>query len=110
MQREGERVFFVRTELIQSTVAKHLIRTCCRSGQDLKQWMESLGLNSGLDVFHEGEEARKRYHNALKPMRNINNWEIWMTEYERAAQDAEECGVNNMNDLQSVIKDFMKDV
>ncbi|KAG6035812.1 hypothetical protein E4U19_004310 [Claviceps sp. Clav32 group G5] len=95
------------TELIQSTVAKHLIRTCCRPGQDLKQWMANLKLNSGLDVFYEREKARKRYHSALKPMRNINNWEIWMTEYERAAQDAEDCGVNDMKDLQAVIRDFM---
>ncbi|KAG6044142.1 hypothetical protein E4U33_001568 [Claviceps sp. LM78 group G4] len=94
-------------ELIQLTVAKHLIRTCCRPGQDLKKWMEHLRLNSGLDEFYEREKARKRYHNALKPMRNINDWEIWTTDYERAAQNAEDCGVNDMKDLQSVIRDFM---
>ncbi|KAG6258660.1 hypothetical protein E4U49_006211 [Claviceps purpurea] len=64
------------TELIQSTVAKHLMRTCCGPGQDLKQWMANVRLNYGLDVFYEREKARNRYHNALKPMRNINNWEI----------------------------------
>ncbi|KAG6069463.1 hypothetical protein E4U33_004813 [Claviceps sp. LM78 group G4] len=58
-------------------------------------------------TFYEREKARKRYHNALKPMRNTNDWEIWTTDYGRAAQDAEDCGVNDMKDLQSVIRDFM---
>ncbi|KAG6047814.1 hypothetical protein E4U39_008043, partial [Claviceps sp. Clav50 group G5] len=93
--------------LIESTVSKHLKRTCCRPGQDLKKWMENLRMNAGLDLFAEREKARKRYHDALKPMRNVNNWEIWTADYERAAQDAEDCGVNDLKDLQSVMRDFM---
>ncbi|KAG6076553.1 hypothetical protein E4U33_001745 [Claviceps sp. LM78 group G4] len=95
------------TELIQSTLSKHLRRTCCRPGQDLKKWMENLRLHAGLDTFAEREKSRKRYQDALKPMRSVINWEIWSAEYEQAAQDAEDCGVNDLKDLQSVMRDFM---
>ncbi|KAG6181175.1 hypothetical protein E4U27_002466 [Claviceps purpurea] len=40
-------------------------------------------------------------------MRSVINWEIWSAEYEQVAQDAEDCGVNDLKDLQSVMRDFM---
>lgn len=65
--------------------------------------MANLRLNSGLDEFYEREKAGKRYHNAPKPMRNTNNWDVCLADYDLAATDATACGVNDMNDLQAVI-------
>ncbi|KAG6077326.1 hypothetical protein E4U15_004722 [Claviceps sp. LM218 group G6] len=42
---------------------------------------------------HEREKARKRNHNALKPMRNTNNWDVWLAEYDLAATDASRNGL-----------------
>jgi hypothetical protein len=39
----------------------------------------------------EQEQAWNRYQASLKPMRNPQQWDTWLAEYDEAAAEAEAC-------------------
>jgi hypothetical protein len=98
------------TALIQSTVAPHLQRTCCLPNQPLQKWLSNLKLTVGVDDRIEQERARERYHAALKPMRNTNNWDTWLAEYDQASSDAAAYSVPEVTQINGVTKDFLSAV
>jgi hypothetical protein len=98
------------TALIQSTVAPHLQRTCCLPNQPLQDWLSNLKLAVGVDDRIEQERARERYQAALKPMRNTNNWDTWLAEYDQASSDATAYSVPEVTQINGVTKDFLSAV
>ena len=95
------------TIFIQSTVSPHLQETCCKTGQSPREWIKSLTDTVGIDERIEHERARDRYLESLKPMRNAANWDLWLTDYDQAATQAEANGVAEVKDINSVTKDFV---
>lgn len=95
------------TQLIQSTVAPHLQRVCCLPELSLRQWLANLKQTVGVDDRIEKEQARERYQSSLKPMRNTNNWDIWLAEYDRATTEAEINKVMGVSDIDNITKDFL---
>ncbi|KAG6301213.1 hypothetical protein E4U09_005617 [Claviceps aff. purpurea] len=55
--------------------------------------------STGDDDRHEQDQARDRYHKALQPMRNPNNWELWLVRYEETASYAQKNGVVEVSSL-----------
>jgi len=64
------------TAFIQSTVVAHLQQSCCRPDQSVRDWITNLRAQVGITDEAEREQARQRYHNALKPPRSANSWDI----------------------------------
>lgn len=92
---------------IQNTVSPHLQRTCCLPGQTLKEWITQLKAKVGITPTFERELARKRYHDALKPLRTVNNWDTWLVEYDHASSDAETLSVPELLQFDAVAVDFI---
>jgi hypothetical protein len=105
--QEEQRALREITIFIQSTVAPHLQETCCRPGQNPRQWIANLTETVGVDERIEKERAREKYNEARKPMKNAANWEPWLIEYDQAATQAEANGVDELKDINSVTKDFI---
>ncbi|KAG5948983.1 hypothetical protein E4U60_000092 [Claviceps pazoutovae] len=80
--------------------------TCCNPEQPLQNWIATLYVTAGCDDRHEQDLARERCHKALQPMRNPNNWELWLARYDEAASYAEKNGVVELSSLNAIIKDF----
>ncbi|KAG6029723.1 hypothetical protein E4U19_000787 [Claviceps sp. Clav32 group G5] len=94
------------TQLIQSTVATHLQDSCCNPDDSLPQWIANLKRRVGIDDRVEKESARKRYKEALQPMRNTNHWETWLEEYDQASSHAESVRLPDLSLFDMVSLDF----
>ncbi|KAG6165977.1 hypothetical protein E4U27_008312 [Claviceps purpurea] len=94
-------------QMVQSSVSMHYKDTCCNPEQPLQHWIATLFVTAGGDDRHEQDLARDRYHKALQPMRNPNNWELWLAKYDEAASYAEKLGVVELSSLNAIIKDFV---
>jgi hypothetical protein len=92
---------------IQSTVTPHLQRTCCLPSLSLRQWITNLKNTTGVDSEQEREEARTRYHAALKPLTRLSAWDDWLAEYDQAAIEAETYSVAEISQTTVITKDFM---
>ncbi|KAG5997548.1 hypothetical protein E4U52_003827 [Claviceps spartinae] len=97
-------------ELIQTTVSPHLQRTCCLAGQPLREWISNLKFTLRVDSQADRYQAYKRYQAALKPMRDPQDWEAWLTEYDEAAAEAALLGVGCVSWINGVIDDFLEAV
>ncbi|KAG6018792.1 hypothetical protein E4U19_007975 [Claviceps sp. Clav32 group G5] len=93
-------------QMVQSTVSMHYKDTCCNPERPLQHWIATLRVTAGDDDRYEQDLARERYHKALQPMKNPNNWEIWLARYDEAASYAEKNGVVEVSSLNAIIKDF----
>jgi len=98
------------TTVIQSTVSTHLQNNCCLPTLSIREWIKNLIDTVGIDVKEEYDRARKRYYDALKPMRSAAQWQPWLAEYDHAATEAETNGVTDLQRLDSVKQDFVKAV
>jgi hypothetical protein len=58
----------------------------------------------------ELDKTRTRYHDALKPMRNVNQWDIWLTEIDHAVTEGKAVGVPECLNDQFIKKDFVSSV
>ncbi|EMD58236.1 hypothetical protein COCSADRAFT_74237, partial [Bipolaris sorokiniana ND90Pr] len=96
--------------LIQSTVAAHLQRTCCPPSGSIKDWIKNLKAQVGITIENEREQARQRYHNALKPPRLASNWDTWLAEYNQALTEAETLKVSDTTQFRPLAVDFMSAV
>ncbi|KAG6037611.1 hypothetical protein E4U19_001858 [Claviceps sp. Clav32 group G5] len=67
---------------LQSTVATHLQHSCCNPDDTLQQWITNLKRRAGIDDQVEQEHASRRYKAVLIPMRGLNQWNTWLTEYD----------------------------
>ncbi|KAG6257145.1 hypothetical protein E4U24_004864 [Claviceps purpurea] len=94
-------------ELIQTTVSPHLQRTCCLAGQPLREWISNLKLTLRVDSQADQYQAYQRYKAALKPMRDPQDWDAWLTEYDEAAAEATLLGVASVSRIGDVINDFL---
>ena len=92
--------------LIQATVSQYLQRTCCSPDQPLKQWITNLQAEAGSTQDYERKIARTRYRMALKPPRSVTSWDIWLTEYNQAAKEAEVLQVPEVSQIKEVAEDF----
>ena len=109
-RREWEREQASRKDLvkhIQSTVSKHLQKTCCRFGTQLREQIRLLRTTVGIEDDVERDKARDRYLVALRPMRYATSWEGWLVEYDEAATEAEAEGVSETLRIHDVVKDFL---
>lgn len=95
---------------IQSTVAAHLQRTCCPPDGSIRDWIKNLRTHVGITREAEQEQARQRYHNALKPPRSVNTWDTWLAEYNQAITEAETLNVPETTQFKIVAADFMSAV
>ena len=98
------------TAFIQSTVVAHLQQSCCLPDQTIRDWITNLKAQVGITDEAEREQARQRYHSALKPPRSVNSWDIWLAEYNQAATEAETLTVPDTTQFRSVAVDFMSSV
>ncbi|KAG6196198.1 hypothetical protein E4U35_008033 [Claviceps purpurea] len=94
-------------QMVQSSVSMHYKDTCCNPERPLQHWIATLYVTAGDDDRHEQDQARDRYHKALQPMRNPNNWELWLVRYDEAASYAQKNGVVQVSSLNAIIKDFV---
>ncbi|KAG6288191.1 hypothetical protein E4U46_003471 [Claviceps purpurea] len=94
-------------QMVQSSVSMHYKDTCCNPERPLQHWIATLYVTAGDDDRHEQDQARDRYHKALQPMRNPNNWELWLVRYDEAASYAQKNGVVEVSPLNAIIKDFV---
>ena len=88
-------------------MSQHLLRTCCLPDKPLRQWITDLQSTAGVDERIEQERARERYLSALKPMRSVLQWDIWLAEYDQAATEAEIYQVAELSQLNVITKDFL---
>ena len=95
---------------IQQSVSTHLMKNCCKPGEPIRLWLISLKKTVGIDADEERLRARHRYLAALKPMRQPGNWDIWLTEYDHAATNAETEGVAEIQNIQDIMQDFLDSV
>lgn len=98
------------TAFIQSTVVAHLQQSCCRPNQSVRDWITNLRAQVGITDEAEREQARQRYHHALRPPRSANSWDTWLAEYNQAATEAETLNVPDTTQFRSVAVDFMSAV
>jgi hypothetical protein len=94
--------------LLQNTVSSHLMKTCCRPGESFRTWITALKDTVGIDDEEERERARDRYLLALKPMKQPTNWDTWLIEYDHAASTAEAEKVAEVQNIQDVMRDFLR--
>jgi hypothetical protein len=97
-------------EHIITTVSSHLQLSCCAEEGTLRQWITALQDTAGVDIKEERARVRERYHAALKPMRNPQNWETWLSEYDQAATRAEALEVAEVMQTQAMVDDFLGSV
>jgi hypothetical protein len=88
-------------------VTPHLQRTCCLPSLSLRQWITNLKNTTGVDSEQEREEARTRYHAALKPLTRLSAWDDWLAEYDQAAIEVEIYSVAEISQTTAITKDFM---
>ena len=98
------------TAFIQSTVMAHLQQSCCRPNQSVRDWITNIRTQVGITDEAEREQARQRYHSALKSPRSANSWDTWLAEYNQAATEAETLNVPDITQFRSVAVDFMSAV
>lgn len=92
---------------IQATVSSHLQRNCCKPGEPIRKWIASLMVTAGVDKEDERDRARARYLQALRPMRQPSSWDIWLSEYDHAATEAETNNVAEVQSFHDVMRDFL---
>ena len=93
---------------LNTTVSPHLQVSCFEEHGTLRTWITNLQAAVGVDLEDEIRRARERYHEALKPMRNPQNWEPWLSEYDQAATRAETLKVGDVIQSTLVVDDFLK--
>jgi hypothetical protein len=84
------------------------MKTCCRPGESFRTWITALKDTVGIDDEEERERARDRYLLALKPMKQPTNWDTWLIEYDHAASTAEAEKVAEVQNIQDVMRDFLR--
>ena len=94
--------------LIQNTVSAHLMKNCCTPGESIRSWLIALKDTVGIDAEDERERARDRYLSSLKPMRQATSWDTWLSEYDHAAKAAETEGVAEVQNINDVMRDFLR--
>jgi len=95
---------------LNTTVSPHLQVSCFDEHGTLRTWIANLQDAVGVDLDDEIRRVRERYHEALKPMRNPQNWEPWLSEYDQAATRAEALKIGDVIQSKLVVDDFLKAV
>jgi hypothetical protein len=108
-QRESHHLAQV-TDFIRTTVLAHLFTNCCKPSHPYRDWIIKLAATVGVRAEDERDEARTRYHDAMKPMRVVTQWDIWLTEVDHAVTEGRATGVLECMDDQFIKKDFVSSV
>jgi hypothetical protein len=95
---------------LNTTVSPHLQVSCFEEHGTLRTWTANLQASVGVDLDEEIRRVRERYHEALKPMRNPQNWESWLSEYDQAATRAEALRIGDVMQSTLVVDDFLRAV
>jgi hypothetical protein len=95
---------------LNTTVSPHLQVSCFEEHGTLRTWIANLQAAVGVDLDDEIRRVRERYHEALKPMRSPQNWDLWLNEYDQAATRAETLKIGDVIQSKLVVDDFLKAV
>ncbi|KAI0570032.1 hypothetical protein Alg215_11305, partial [Pyrenophora tritici-repentis] len=107
-QRERNHLAQV-TDFMRTTVSAHLFTNCCKPSQPYRDWITKLAATVGVRAEDELDEAR-RYHEAMKPMRVVTQWDTWLTEVDHAVTEGRATGVPECLNDQFIKKDFVSSV
>jgi hypothetical protein len=108
-QRESNYLAQV-TDFIRTTVSAHLFNNCCKPSQPYQDWITKLAATVGMRAEDELDKAQTRYHEALKPMRVVTQWDTWLTEVDHAVTKGRATGVPECLNDQFIKKDFVSSV
>jgi hypothetical protein len=108
-QRESNHLAQV-TDFIRTTVSAHLFSNCCKPSQPYRDWITKLAATVGVRAEDELDKARTRYHEAMKPMRVVTQWDTWLTEVNHAVTKGRATGVPECLNDQFIKKDFVSSV
>lgn len=108
-QRESNHLAQV-TDFIRTTVSAHLFTNCCKPSQPYRDWITKLAATVGVRAEDELDKARTRYHEAMKPMRVVTQWDTWLTEVDHAVTEGRATGVPECLNDQFIKKDFVSSV
>ncbi|KAI1521846.1 hypothetical protein PtrSN002B_012311, partial [Pyrenophora tritici-repentis] len=78
--------------------------------QPYRDWITKLAATVGVRAEDELDEARTRYHEAMKPMRVVTQWDTWLTEVDHAVTEGRATGVPECLNDQFIKKDFVSSV
>ncbi|KAE8853014.1 hypothetical protein HRS9122_00006 [Pyrenophora teres f. teres] len=108
-QRERNHLAQV-TDFIRTTVSAHLFTNCCKPSQPYRDWITKLAATVGVRAEDELDKARTRYHEAIRPMRAVTQWDTWLTEVDHAVTEGRATGVPECLNDQFIKKDFVSSV
>ncbi|KAF2867830.1 hypothetical protein BDV95DRAFT_501923 [Massariosphaeria phaeospora] len=74
-------------EYIQTTVSPHLAYHSLTAGDPLRVWVANLAATAGVDNEEEERRARDRYQAAIKQMKNLSHWDVWLMEFDQAVTE-----------------------
>ncbi|KAH6870238.1 hypothetical protein BKA58DRAFT_429404 [Alternaria rosae] len=99
-----------KMEDTKTTVSAHLFNNCCKPSQPYRDWITKLAATVGVRAEDELDKARTRYHEAMKPMRVVTQWDTWLTEVDHAVTEGRATGVPECLNDQFIKKDFVSSV
>ncbi|KAK1918622.1 hypothetical protein P3342_001541 [Pyrenophora teres f. teres] len=108
-QRERNHLAQV-TDFIRTTVSAHLFTNCCKPSQPYRDWITKLAATVGVRAEDELDKARTRYHEAIRPIRAVTQWDTWLTEVDHAVTEGRATGVPECLNDQFIKKDFVSSV
>ena len=67
-----------------TSVSPHYRHTCLESSESLLKWYKNLKDAAGITTYIEINIARRQYREALKPPRNLKEFDKWIDNWEKA--------------------------
>ncbi len=107
IQRQGIQKL---TDLVNRTVSRSYLRNCCDPNDNIDTWYANLKRTAGTSASQEFNNARDRYHKALRPLTKIKDYEKWIIEWESALAYAQSKDVGEASSTLSWTKDLFSAV
>jgi len=80
-------------EWLMTSVSPHYRQTCLEPSESLLNWYKNLKDAAGINTYIETNNARRQYREALKPPRNLKEFDNWIDNWEKAMDIAYNKGI-----------------
>lgn len=97
-------------EFVIKTVNPKYRRTCCKADDSISQWYINLKKEVGATTEWGYNKASNDYHEALKPLAKIKDYETFIDKWETAFSVAKDKGVAETLNYLSWSRDFFRSV
>jgi hypothetical protein len=91
--KEQEDNIYKFKEWLMTSVSPHYRHTCLEPSESLLKWYKNLKDAAGITTYIEINNARRQYREALKPLRNLKEFDKWIDNWEKAMDIAHTKGI-----------------